>query len=259
MSAPTEKSSLAETVAKIKKEEKARRAGHEPLPEEIRYIAIEGVIGVGKTTLTRLLAERFDAQLVLEQFEENPFLASFYADPERWAFHTQLSFLASRFRQQKALAARDLFHQVTISDYTFDKDRIFAHINLQGDEMHLYESLYGLMETATPAPDLVIYLQSTATRLLQNIAQRGRPYERDMSPTYIQQLAEAYDAYFFHYTKSPLLIVNATHIDFVKHQADFEELVRQIVRGAHAGTTYFNPNPSAAPLLDTPSDTPVDS
>lgn len=155
-----------------------------------------------------------------------------------------MAFLASRFRQQKALLARDLFHQVTVADYSFDKDRIFAHINLEGDELQLYETLYALMEPATPQPDLVVYLQSTPERLLENIRLRGRAYEADMDPAYIASVHEAYTYYFHRYTKGPLLIINATSIDFVKNPADFEELVRQIATVTHHGVTYFNPTPS---------------
>ncbi len=214
--------------------------------EDLRYIVIEGVIGAGKTTLARLLAERFDARLVLEEFEENPFLASFYEDRERWAFQTQLSFLASRFRQQQNLLKRDLFHHLVISDYAFDKDRIFAHLNLEGDERQLYETLYTLMQPSTPVPDLIVYLQSTTERLLQNIRQRGRSYERNMDPDYIDTLNKAYNHYFGHFTASPLLIINATNIDFVKNPEDLEELVRQIMSIKHPGTTYFNPTPSGS-------------
>ena len=209
-------------------------------PDHLGYVAVEGVIGAGKSTLARMLAERCDGRLVLEEFEENPFLGAFYGDRDRWAFQTQLAFLASRFKQQKALAARDLFHHHLVADYTFDKDRIFAHVTLTGDELKLYESLYGLMEPGAPVPDLVVYLRSSVDRLLHNIALRGRSYEANMDAGYLAELVEAYDQYFFHYTKSPLLIVDATRIDFVREPATFDEMVRQIgnVRG---GTTYFNP------------------
>lgn len=217
-----------------------------PLPDDLRYIVIEGVIGAGKTTLARRLAERFGGRLVLEEFEENPFLPSFYADPPRWAFQTQLSFLASRFRQQKRLLERDLFHQVLVSDYAFDKDRIFAHLNLTGDELQLYESLFAIMQPATPTPDLVVYLQSSPERLLRNIAQRDRPYERNMDPGYIAALNDAYNYYFLRYTKSPLLIVHATNIDFVKNPEDLEELVTQVTSIRTTGTRYFNPRSSGA-------------
>lgn len=210
------------------------------LPDHLRYIAVEGVIGAGKTTLTRMLAEQVDARLVLEEFEENPFLGSFYEDQERWAFQTQLAFLASRFRQQKALAARDLFQTATVADYTFDKDRIFAHVTLSGDELALYENLFTLMEATIPAPDLVVYLRSSVDRLMHNIAMRGRSYEAQMDPGYLADLTEAYDTHFFRYNRSPLLVINATQIDFVKEPAHFDELVRAI-RQMKGGTTYFNP------------------
>lgn len=215
-----------------------RKAGL--LPERLRYVAVEGVIGAGKTTLARMLAHHADARLVLEQFEENPFLPSFYADPARWAFQTQLAFLASRFRQQKALAARDLFQHHLVADYTFDKDRIFAHVTLHGDELRLYETLFGLMEPSALVPDLVVYLRSSVDRLMHNIALRGRSYEAGIAPAYLAELVEAYDRYFTYYAKGPLLIVDATRIDFVRHEATFAELARQIA-DPPSGTRYFNP------------------
>ncbi len=212
------------------------------LPDALRYVAVEGVIGAGKTSLARLLAERVGARLVLEEFEENPFLPDFYRDAVRWAFHTQLAFLASRFRQQKALGTGDLFHHATVADYTFDKDRIFAHTTLGGDELRLYETLYGLMETATSQPDLVVYLQSSVDRLMHNIVRRGRSYEQNMERGYIAELSVAYERYFKHYAKGPLLIVDATAIDFVNEPEDFERLVRQIAAMAgRPGTVRFNP------------------
>jgi deoxyguanosine kinase len=212
------------------------------IPDSLRYIAVEGVIGAGKTSLARMIAQRTGARIVLEEFEENPFLPDFYRDPERWAFHTQLAFLASRFRQQKGLLDRDLFHQRTVSDYTFDKDRIFAHITLSGDELQLYESVYALMEPATATPDLVVYLQSSADRLLHNIALRGRSYERNMERSYIEEVVASYDRYFRNYTKGPLLVVNSSAIDFVNKPADFERLVDRVVSMAgRSGAAYFNP------------------
>lgn len=209
--------------------------------QDLSYIVIEGVIGAGKTTLANLLSERLSARLVLEQFEENPFLERFYEDRQRWAFQTQLAFLASRFRQQKDLQARDLFHEIVVSDYAFEKDRIFAHHNLEGDELSLYETLFALMEPFAPTPDLVVYLQSSPERLMQNITQRGRSYEEDMDPAYIEALHEAYNYFFFRYTKSPLLIVNAAEIDFVENEDELSELVHQITNIRHHGTTYFTP------------------
>ena len=226
----------------------------ESLPDSLSYVAIEGVIGAGKTTLARLMAERFEARTFLEEFDKNPFLERFYEDRERWAFQTQLAFLASRFQQQKELLTRDLFHQSVVSDYIFDKDRIFAHLNLEGDELQLYERLFSHMEPNTPTPDLVVYLQSTPERLMQNIEKRGRPYEEDMDPSYIEALHEEYNYYFFRYTKSPLLIVNAVEIDFVENEEELNELLHYIATGPHHGTTYVNPLTVASASSPSPDD-----
>lgn len=212
--------------------------------DDLRYIVIEGVIGAGKTSLANMLATRFNGQLVLEEFEENPFLGRFYDNPKRWGFHTQLSFLASRFKQQKMVHDRSLFHQVIISDYIFDKDRIFAHLNLKDEELQLYETLFRQMQISIPRPDLVVYLQSSTDRLMQNIKKRQRPYEKQMSRKYIEELNEAYNYYFFRFERTPLLIINTTNIDFVERTEDFEELVTQIATVNHPGTTYFNPGQS---------------
>jgi deoxyadenosine/deoxycytidine kinase len=198
-------------------------------PESVDYLAIEGAIGAGTTTLARLLAEHWTTDLVLEQFEDNPFLERFYQDRERWAFQTQLAFLASRFRQQKDLAERDLFHYLVVSDYTFDTDRIFARQTLVADELQLYESLFRHMEPTVPTPDLVVYLQSSPERLMANIAKRDRPYERDMDPDYIAGLHEAYNQYFRQYDRTSLLVVNAAEIDFVENPDAFRDLARRIV------------------------------
>ena len=203
-------------------------------PETPRYIAVEGVIGVGKTSLAAAIAERVGARLVREEFDENPFLPAFYSDPARWAFHTQLAFLASRFRQQRTLRERDLFQQAVVSDYTFDKDRLFARLNLSGDELQLYETLFSIMEPNAPVPDLVVYLRSSVERLLENIKRRGRDYEVGMDPVYLADLSAAYDRYFLHYRKGPLIVIPATGIDFVGDVAQRESLIRRILR---AGST----------------------
>jgi len=211
------------------------------LPEDLRYVVIEGVIGAGKTTLASIISRRFGARLIKEQFDENPFLERFYEDRPRWAFQTQLSFLASRFRQQQSLGGRDLFHDVVVSDYAFDKDRIFARLNLSGDELQLYDTMFRIMQPSVPVPDLVVYLQSTTERLMHQIRERGRTFEKNMDPDYIESLNQAYNAYFFHYDRSPLLIVNAARLDFVENSADLEELLGQVARMHYPGTTFFNP------------------
>ena len=188
------------------------------MKNQFDFIAIEGVIGAGKTTLAKLLSERYKARLVLEQFEENPFLPKFYEDRERYAFQTQLAFLSSRFQQQQNMKTKDLFQQMIISDYVFEKDRIFARINLSDDELTLYDRIYSIMSEIAPTPELVIYLQSSVDRLVKNVQQRGREYESHITPEYLSELNDAYNHFFHYYTKSPLIIVNAAEIDFVKHE-----------------------------------------
>jgi deoxyguanosine kinase len=208
---------------------------------DIRYIAVEGVIGVGKTTLAQMLCDRLGARVVLEKFEENPFLEKFYKDPEHYAFQTQIFFLLSRYRQQQELFQADLFQKVTVSDYMFEKDKIFAYLNLQDDELRLYETLVSQLEKNIPAPDLVVYLQSSVERLMSNIRNRGRSIEEPISEEYIRNLNEAYNYFFFRYKAAPLLIVNATQIDFVNNRKDFEELLAQIVRPQRSAVEYYNP------------------
>ncbi len=207
---------------------------------ELRHIAIEGVIGAGKTTLTIKLAKFLKAKAVLEKFEENPFLEKFYDDIAHYAFQTQIFFLLSRYRQQQELAQTDLFEQTVVSDYMFEKDKIFAYLNLQDDELRLYETLVGLLEKNIPKPDLVVYLQCNVDRLMANIKKRGRKYERNMSKNYIQSLNEAYNYFFFRYKSSPLLIVNAEQIDFVTEEGDFEKLATEILRPRKIAE-YYNP------------------
>jgi deoxyadenosine/deoxycytidine kinase len=214
---------------------------------DLRHIAIEGVIGAGKTSLATKLSERLTANLVLEKFEENPFLAKFYDDPDHYAFQTQIFFLLSRYRQQRDLFQEDLFHRFLITDYIFEKDKIFAYLNLADDELRLYESLVEKIEKNIPTPDLVVYIQCSVDRLMANIRKRGRTMERNMSDQYIRDLNEAYNYFFFRYKSAPLLIVNANHIDFVNNQEDFDDLVREIFRPGKAPVEYYNPASAKRP------------
>jgi deoxyadenosine/deoxycytidine kinase len=195
----------------------------------LRYIAVEGPIGVGKTTLTQLLAEEFQGRAVLEQAEENPFLPSFYKDPRRHAFQTQVFFLLSRFRQQKDLAQQDLFQQITVSDYIFAKDRIFAKLNLSEEELSLYDGLYQALDAKVPKPDLVIFMQASVDTLRHRIKKRGISHEKSISGSYIEDLCQAYNQFFFEYDDTPLLTVNCTEIDIVKNQGDYKNLLREIL------------------------------
>jgi len=211
------------------------------LSSEIHYIAIEGVIGAGKTSLARMLSERLNARFVQENFEENPFLSRFYEDPEHYAFQTQIFFLLSRYRQQQELFQADLFHSHIVSDYIFEKDKIFAYLTLRDDELKLYENLLTTIERTIPPPDLVIYLQSSVDRLMENIRKRGREMEKSMTMEYIKELNEAYNYFFFRYKSTPLLIVKATEIDFVNNPDHFEDLLAQILRPNKAPVEYYNP------------------
>ena len=208
---------------------------------DVRYIAIEGVIGAGKTSLAKMVSERINARLVLEQFEENPFLERFYEDSDRYAFQTQIFFLLSRYKQQQDLFQADLFHNALVTDYIFEKDKIFAYLNLRDDELRLYETLVSSIEKNIPVPDLVVYLQSSVERLMSYIRARDRKYEENISEEYIKDLNEAYNYFFFRYKSAPLLIVNSTEIDFVNDKNDFEELYNEILRPNRAAVEYYNP------------------
>jgi len=208
---------------------------------ELRHIAIEGVIGAGKTSLASLVGERLSAKLVLEQFEENPFLSKFYEDQDRYAFQTQMFFLLSRFKQQQELHQADLFHRFLITDYIFEKDKIFAYLNLEDDELKLYENVMSAIEHSVPTADLVVYIQCNVGRLMSNIRARGRDIERNMSEQYIRDLNEAYNYFFFRYKASPLLIVNASQIDFVHNPQHLEDLLFEIFRPNKAPVEYYNP------------------
>ena len=191
-------------------------------------IAIEGPIGVGKTSLTHLLAERLDARVVLEVVEENPFLARFYEDPARWAFNVQTFFLLSRFRQSQEQAQGDLFATHTVADYLFDKDRIFASLNLRGDEWALYEDLYASLRPRLTPPDVVVHLRADPELLLQRIAKRGRPFETAIDPDYLRRLAAAYDAFFERYPH-PVVTIPAAEVDFVGSPTDRDAVLAQVL------------------------------
>lgn len=208
--------------------------------KHLYYIAIEGVIGVGKTSFAKLLSERMTAKLVLEKFEENPFLEDFYEDPERYAFQTQLYFLLSRYRQQMELKQVDLFHNLLVSDYMFEKDKLFANLNLEDKELVLYNLIMQLLEKEVPTPDLVVFLQASTDRLIENIKKRARSYERNISREYIESLNQIYNEFFFRYKHSPLLIVNTNEIDFVRNEQDLNELLI-LLRKPISGTVYYNP------------------
>ncbi|MCZ6818056.1 MAG: deoxynucleoside kinase [Calditrichaeota bacterium] len=206
----------------------------------LQYIAIEGVIGAGKTSLARKLADHFGGRELLEKQDENPFLKDFYRSPQQFAFPCQLFFLLSRYRQQQEVAQRELFHDLLVADYIFAKDRIFASITLEDRELLLYDRIASMLERDIPKPDLLLYLQSSTERLMANIRKRNRDYERGIGEDYLRELNEAYNQFFFNYTDSPLLIINSTEIDFVNKEEDFEELVRQAMKPI-SGTEYYSP------------------
>jgi deoxyadenosine/deoxycytidine kinase len=205
-----------------------------------RYIVIEGPIGVGKTSLAMLLAKEFNARCILEKPEENPFLPHFYRDRKKYAFQTQIFFLLNRFQQQKEISQLDLFNQITLCDYLFAKDRIFASLNLDDHELALYEQIFQLLNGQIPSPDLVIFLQARPEVLLHRIKSRNVTYEKEIDLEYLKTLTEGYNYYFFHYDQTPLLVVNTSEIDFVNRREDFDQLVREI-KQMKKGTWYFIP------------------
>ena len=195
---------------------------------EVRYIAVEGSIGVGKSSLATMLASEYGARLVQEPLEDNPFLPRFYEDPERYAFTAQISFLMERYRQQQELVQMDLFERATVADYIFAKDRIFAELTLTRDELDLYERIYGLLDSRIRKPDLVVFLDASIEVLMRRLKRRGRPYERRVGRDYIERVAEAYRSFFHRYSDTPLLVVNSSDIDFVENGGHLTDLVREI-------------------------------
>ncbi len=207
---------------------------------EPRFIAIEGAIGAGKTSLTTLLGKQFDARVLLEEDEKNPFIAKFYQDRESFAFQTQIFFLMGRYQQYMKLAQRDLFNSVVLIDYLFQRDRIFAQLNLQESEYQLYEQIYTLIASKPPRPDLVIFLQADTEVLLDRVDKRNRDYEQFMDPDYIDQVNKAFNNFFFYYSETPLLVINTNQIDFVEKKGDLEELIQKI-NSHNIGREYYNP------------------
>ena len=204
------------------------------------YIAIEGPIGVGKTSLAQLLSKELGARLVLEDFEDNPFLPDFYNDPERFGFQTQLFFLLQRYRQQQDLRQVDMFQKLLITDYMFVKDRLFASLNLGDKEMQLYDTVASLLERNIIRPDIVIYLQADTDVLMKNIEKRGRNMEKNVTWEYIDALNQVYTEYFFRYQDTPLVIINTNNIDFVEYENDLKEVI-DYIRQPVSGTKFFNP------------------
>lgn len=208
--------------------------------EQPRLIAVEGPIAAGKTTLARALCRKLNARLIEEEIEGNPFVRSFYAAPSQTAFQTQIFFLLSRFQQQQGLKQQDLFARSTVSDYMFEKDRIFAHLTLSPAELALYERIYALLEVRVPSPDLVVYLMARPEVLMDRIRGRSREWERPITLGYLQDLVRAYNDFFFHYDRSPLLVVNTSDIDIVEKDAHLEDVLAAI-RRMKKGTQHYNP------------------
>tara|TARA_B100000945_G_C20232400_1_gene525924 strand:- start:102 stop:743 length:642 start_codon:yes stop_codon:yes gene_type:complete len=208
--------------------------------KNLYYIAIEGAIGVGKTSLASLISMELGSRLILEEFDDNPFLGDFYTDPERYAFQTQLFFLLQRYRQQQELRQLDMFQSLLITDYMFVKDRLFASLNLNENEMHLYDTVANLLERNIIKPDLVIYLQADTNTLMKNIEKRGRKMEQEITWEYIDALNQVYTEYFFRYQDTPLVIINTNNIDFVNNRDDLDEVINYI-RQPITGTKFFNP------------------
>ncbi len=209
------------------------------MPDKYRYIVVEGPIGVGKTSLARRLSERFQAGLMLEDADANPFLPRFYQNSERYALQTQLFFLFQRASQVRDLKQLELFGRITVADFLLDKDALFARLNLNDEEYRLYQQIYAHLQLQTPTPDLVIYLQAPVESLIERVRRRGVAYESPITEDYLARLAESYSRYFYRYDASPLLIVNSEHLNFADQPQDFDLLLERIgqMRG---GREFFN-------------------
>ena len=205
-----------------------------------KYIVVEGPIGVGKTSLAKILANEFQARTVFERIEDNPFLPKFYQSRETYAFQNQTFFLLNRYQQQIELAQHDLFNQNTIADYLFAKDQIFATLTLSAEELNLYQQIYALLNTRVPKPDMVVYLQARPEVLYKRVKKRDKKYERSVTFDYLTEVAQAYNQFFFHYDETPLLVVNTSEIDFVASSKDLADLIKEI-NNMGSGTQHYIP------------------
>lgn len=210
-----------------------------PEPPGFHYVAVDGPIGVGKTTLVEMLARRYEGVKILED-ADNPFLGDFYQDRPGAAFQTELYFLLSRYKQQQEISQRELFDRFLVSDYTFQKNRIFAYLNLSDDELMLFDKLYALLEPQIPVPDLVIYLVADTATCMERIRRRARNVEKTMAEEYIAELIDAYNHYYHYYDRSPLLVVDTRHLNFPQRPEDFDELLHRLAKPIR-GTEYFQP------------------
>jgi len=206
----------------------------------VKYIVVEGPIGVGKTSLAKILAGEFQARTVFERIEENPFLPKFYKSRELYAFQNQTFFLLNRYHQQMELAQQDLFNQSTVADYLFAKDQIFATLTLSAEELNLYQQIYALLNARIPKPDLVVYLQARPEVLYKRVKKRNKKYERGVTFEYLTEVAQAYNQFFFHYEETPLLVVNTSEIDFVSSSKDLADLIKEI-NSMGSGTQHYIP------------------
>jgi deoxyadenosine/deoxycytidine kinase len=205
-----------------------------------KYIVVEGPIGVGKTSLAKILANEFQARTIFERVEDNPFLPKFYKSRELYAFQNQTFFLLNRYQQQMELAQQDLFNQNTVSDYLFAKDQIFATLTLSAEELNLYQQIYALLNTRVAKPDLVVYLQARPEVLYKRVKKRDKKYERSVTFEYLSEVSQAYNQFFFHYDETPLLVVNTSGIDFVSSGKDLADLIKEI-NTMGSGTQHYIP------------------
>ena len=211
-----------------------------PSMAKVKYIVVEGPIGVGKTSLAKILANEFQARTICERIEDNPFLPKFYQSRETYAFQNQTFFLLNRYQQQMELAQHDLFNQNTIADYLFAKDQIFATLTLSAEELNLYQQIYALLNTRVAKPDMVVYLQARPEVLYKRVKKRDKKYERNVTFDYLTEVAKAYNQFFFHYDETPLLVVNTSEIDFVASSKDLADLIKEI-NNMGLGTQHYIP------------------